>query len=254
MSRKRDFRKVYTKIDEIAKEGRDYIHEYMKLIDELVDDGLFFTLSDVMQTKYGLKIEDFDNLDQFKKSSFKKIRMKTNFTTPTELSKLFRFRSVYQIGNKFYDNYNNHYLGDITEVEVPYTELWYRNPDLRNNVINLEVVSGLPQSLLDAIPPFVDSPSTKITFSIEDVVRYEGNIWECVQSYTYAGQNRITPTYSNYWMQIFSPTYSHTIIDDTSLDLVGKYNKAIDIVKSFIYLDPSSSNYIESNYLDDYFE
>jgi len=38
-------------------------------------------------------------------------------------------------------------------------------------------------------------------------------------------------------MQIYSPTYSYTLIDDDNTKLIDKYNQAIDIVKSFIYLE-----------------
>lgn len=259
MSYRKEYNKVYKKINSIAQKGIDGKFDYYIYINDLVDSGQYSLLEDVMSTKYKIDIRLYKSTDDMKHKTFDKVREKTASPFQTRLKALCEYRSVYQVSYHFYDSINNHYLGDIKEVEDPANWIAYKDPKLAEKqdqikVINLEVTSGISQSTIDSIPTFIDNRTLSIDFKNEDLVRYDGNIYECVLDYTYSYSSPITPTYSNYWMQIFSPTYSLTVIGDNTIKLIDKYNMAIDIVKSFIYLDPSSSNYLESNYLDDYFE
>jgi hypothetical protein len=256
MSYKTELTKIYKKIDTISKKGKDGVFDYYIYIDQLIDSSQYSKLEDVMNIYYDINIGEYLSINDFKKDSYPKIREKTTSSFQKQLKALCEYRSVYQIGFHFYDSINNHYLGDIKEIEEPQNWIAYKDPKLTEiqdqiRIIDLEVTSGLQQSIIDSIPPFVDDRTLTIDFNIEDLVRYEENIYECTVPYTYNVSTPITPTYSNYWMQIYSPTYSLTIIDSDEIKLIDKYNQAIDIVKSFIYSDPSSSNCVQSNYMDD---
>jgi len=224
MSYRKECIKIYKKINYISQKGLDGSFDYYVYIDELIDNGQYAMLEDVMTTKYNIDIQNFKSIYDLKHKTFDKIRISTTSLFQDNLKKIFDNKNVYSIGFHFYDKTNNHYLGDIKELEQP-------------TVINLEVSVGLEQSVLDGIPPFEVDRTDVITIEKDSLVRYIGNIYECTDTYTYTQANPITPTYSNYWMQIYSPTYSYTLIDDDNTKLIDKYNQAIDIVKSFIYLE-----------------
>ncbi len=259
MTYRKEYNKIFKKIQTIAQKGQDGVFDYYIYIDELIDNKQYVILEDVMKSKFSLNIGNYPSIYDFKKKSYQTIREKTPSRFQQQYNALLEYRNVYQVGLHFYDKDNNHYLGDIKEVEEQEDWIAYKDPSLSEKqdqirVINLEVTSGLPLSIIDGVPPFITDPNHTTDFVYGDLVRYDGNIFECVIDYSYNVDNPITPSDLDHWMQLFSPTYSLTIIDDDEIKLIDKYNLAIDIVKSFIYLDPSSSNYIESNYLDDYFE
>lgn len=259
MSYRREFNKVSIKISQIAQKGQDGKFEYFEYIDELIDSGKYSLLEDVMNTKFKIDIRKYMSITDFKKQTYDKVRQVTNSLFQIKLKKLFDDNQLYPIGFSFYDKPTNHYLGDIKEVEQIEPYILYKDPKLvekqdQDRIINLEVTSGLPDSVLNAIPTFEADPTTEIPFTSGDYVRYNTNIYECAISYTYNFDNQILPTDTNYWMQIFSPTYSLTLIDDDSTKLLDKYKEAILIVKSFIYSNPSLNETVDSNYIDDYFE
>jgi hypothetical protein len=244
MSYRKECIKIYKKINSISQKGLDASFDYYAYIDELIDNGQYAMLEDVMITKYNIDIQNFKSIYDLKHKTFDKIRISTTSLFQENLKKLFDKRNVYPIGFHFYDKTNNHYLGDIKEIEEPADWIAYKDPKLSEKqdqitVINLEVTSGLEQSVIEAIPPFVADRTDVFTIEKDELVRYVGNIYECTETYTYTQNTPITPTYSNYWMQIYSPTYSYTLIDDNNVKLIDKYDQAISIVKSFIYLDPT---------------
>ena len=259
MTYRKEYNKIFKKIQGIAQKGKDGVFDYYVYIDELVDNAQYVILEDVMKSKFSINIGKYPSINDFKKKSYQIVREKTPSKFQQQYNALLEYRNVYQVGLHFYDKDNNHYLGDIKEVEEVEDWIAYKDPSLSEKqdqirVINLEVTSGLPLSIIDGIPPFVNDPKNSIDFVYGDLVRYGDNIYECVIDYSYNVTTPIIPTDLNYWLQIYSPTYSLTIIDDDDVKLITKYNLAIDIVKSFIYLDPSSSDYVGSNYMDDYFE
>lgn len=242
MSYRKEYLKVYKKINTIAQKGTDGVFEYYSYIDEIIDNGEYSLLEDVMITKYNINVQIYKSTYDLKHKTFDKVRSLTTSLFQENLKKLFDKRNVYPIGFHFYDKTNNHYLGDIKEIEEPADWIAYKDPKLSEKqdqitVINLEVTSGLEQSVIEAIPPFVADRTDVFTIEKDELVRYVGNIYECTETYTYTQNTPITPTYSNYWMQIYSPTYSYTLIDDNNVKLIDKYDQAISIVKSFIYLE-----------------
>jgi hypothetical protein len=75
----------------------------------------------------------------------------------------------------------------------------------------------------------------------------------CVNPYTWSYSNQITPTFSNYWAEIYAGTQSYTPIVDQSITLVERYSQAIDILREYDYSDPQINSYIDTEYIDNYF-
>lgn len=242
MSRKRDFQKIYNQIDEISKGGRDLYFDYIKLIDEIIENGMYYTLSDVMTSKYNLKLEEYRNIDEFKRISYKKIREKTNSTESVDFSKLYKYRNVYNIGRKFFDVDTNLFLGEIGEYKDPYKSDWYRDPALEGKQgVNLEYYWGLTAGFIATMATFSDNSVTK-RYSHGDLYKYENKIWNCYLSYTYSSSNRITPTFSSNWKGVYHGTFSYNTATGSDVSIYLKWNTSISGVKSFIYSDPNSTN------------
>lgn len=242
MNRKKEFQKVYSKIDELSKGGRDLFFDYIKLIDEFIEDGLYFTLSDVMFSKYNLKLEEYRNIDEFKRISYKKIREKTNSIESVDFSNLFKYRNVYGVGNKFYDADTDLFLGQIDEYKDPYKSDWYRDPSLEGKQgVNIEYFWGITASFIPTMATFSDNLVTK-RYTHGDLYKYQDKIWNCYFSYTYSSSNRITPTFSNYWKGVYHGTFSYNLATGSDVSIYDKWNKAIDGIKSFLYSNPSSTN------------
>jgi hypothetical protein len=229
---RKEYNKIFKRINKIAQKGSESIIEYKELIDELVTRGQYRLLEDVLITKYGIDISKYPNIEKVKNETFDDIRRVTNFTSQIFLKELTEQKEVYSMGYHYYNKNNNQYLGDIQEVEL--------NPNFSEKklieiFIDLEAVVGLSSSIIYAIPTFVDDIRTTVRFDIDAQVLYNNGIYHCIQSYTYSELNRLTPTYSTYWDQVSSPSYSLTTFTGSSTTLLEKYSLAIDTLKSYNY-------------------
>lgn len=230
---RKEFDKIYNKINKLAQKGSDYIFEYFTLIDEFISLGKFSILEDVMITKYDIQIKNFLSIDEFKKFSFKEIRKVTNLNSLESIQKTLNQKSVYLVGYHLFDSNSNHYLGDIKEIENIST-LGYTNRKLMSISVDIKAEVGLNSSLISAIPQFENNPILTIGYKLGNQLSFLGKYYECIQSYTFSSTNSITPTYSVYWTQIIPPTYS-TSTFTASNSIVGKYSEAIDYLKTFTY-------------------
>lgn len=219
MSYRSEYNKIYLKIDKLAKKGIDSIFDYFILIDELVKNGQYVILEDVMITKYRIDIRSFKSVYDMKNNTFDKIRRKTNPKALVSLKSTFDNANVYVNGYHVFDTGTNKYLGDIKEIE---------------NGTELEVTVGITSSILESIPLF-ENGITTVRFNEGNQVIYTGSIYGCSSSYTYSVTNQITPTYSTYWYQVVSPIYSLLSITDSEVSLVSKYVQGIEFLRTFTY-------------------
>lgn len=229
---RREYNKVFKRINKIAQKGSESILEYKDLIDELVTTNQYRLLEDILITKYGIDISKYPNIEKVKNETFDEIRRATNFSSQIFLKDLTEQKGVYSVGFHFYDKNNNQYLGDIREVEL--------NPNFSEKklveiFIDLESIVGLSSSIVSAIPEFVNDPRLTLNLPQDSQVIYGGEIYHCIQPYTYSSINRITPTFSSYWNQVLSPSYSLTMFTGSSTTLLKKYQLAIDNLKSYNY-------------------
>jgi hypothetical protein len=228
---RKDFNKVFRKIDRIAQKGVDGTLEYKQAIDEFISSGLYRQLEDVLFVKYGIDISKAITIQDIKNNTFADIRRITNYDPQIFLRNLTEDKGVYSLGQHFYNKENNQYLGDIVEID--------RIKDLTRKLldifIDVDAVVGSPESIRFAVPIFYDDIRTIISFKIDDQVQYVGNIYHCKQPYVYSEFNRITPTFSTYWDQVLSPSYSLTSFTGSSTTLLQKYSLAIDKLKTYNY-------------------
>lgn len=231
---RREFEKIYSKINKLAQKGSDYIYDYYNLIDEIIDNNQFAILEDVMLTKYEIQIKNFLSITEFKNFSFPEIRKQTNDSSSEALKKIINQKSVYSVGYYFYDKNTNRYLGDIREIDNPVNQI-YTNTKLLNQNLIVSAEVGIPDSISASIATFENNPVLVQKYKIGDQLAYTDILFECIQSYTYSSTNRITPTYSTHWTQIKSPTYSVSYFTSSTTTLVQKYSQAIDFLKGFTY-------------------
>lgn len=100
-SRKIEIDKLYQRIDKIAKIGRDNYINYHILVDELIRNGQYSLLVETLEIKYDILIQDLD-VTTAKKGSWQDILFKTNSTFQDLHKKLFKDKSVYQVGPYYY--------------------------------------------------------------------------------------------------------------------------------------------------------
>lgn len=240
MNYRKEYNKIVTRIENVARKGTEAVYDYRKLIDEIVDGGQFSILEDVFINQFKIDIRQFKSITDLKKETFDIVRQNTFSIFQRDLKKLFDQFGVYSNGFHFYDLSTNKYLGDIKEVEEVENWIAYKDQKLFQKqdeirVINLEVTPGVSQSIYSAIPPFENDPTKIIRYPFGAQIIYTNNIYECISSYTWSSNNQITPTFSSNWIQMAAPTYSLTIFDDNTVPLLDKYKFAIDKVKSFTY-------------------
>lgn len=224
--------KIYTKIDNISRKGPDYVYEYYEYIDLVIKQGNSSVLEDVMIHKFGIDMRPYPSIDDFKKDSFPKIRFQSVARFQKKLKSLLDQNNLYCVGFHYYESNNDTYVGDIREIEDSTIFKAYEDRELREEIkiVNLEVIKGLSSSISDATPPFDLSPSHTLNFKTQSVVGFNNNYYTCIQSYTWSSTNQITPTYSAFWATYSFGTYSKTTIGEDSIDLLDKYQLAIDIL------------------------
>ena len=225
---RREYDKIYRKVNTIAQKGKDGVFDYYKFIDEIVSKSQYGMFEDVMITKYKIDIRNFLSVNDMKKETFELIRRQTTSKPQVLLKKILDSKNVYSNGFYFYDKSTNKYLGDIKEIEpVNLSE----NKLLEINT-EVEAIVGLSSSIYNAIPNYIEKDNTK--YYPNHQVIYDQKIYHCILSYTYSITNPITPTYSTYWNLVKSPTYS-TLSITNSNTITDKYKVAIDYLKSFTY-------------------
>lgn len=250
---RREVEKMYNKINKLAQKGPDYVFEYYNLIDEIINNRQYFILQDVMITKYEIQMRNFLSITEFKEFSFKEIRKGLNDVSLESVKKIFDQKSAYLVGYHVYDSVTNHYLGDIHENQTV-TRLEYTNPRLQNITVQLQAERGIPASINSAIPQFENNPLISRHYGLNDLLLYSGNIYQCQLSYTYSYTNKITPTFSTYWAEMITPTYSMATFTSSSITLTQKYSSAIDFLKGYSYINLSQNEFVVEDYVDDYIE
>jgi hypothetical protein len=100
-SRKIEIDKLYQKIDKIAKVGRDNYINYYILVDNLIRNNQYSLWAETLEIKYDIFIQDL-SVTTAKKGSWNDILFKTNSTFQDLHKKLFKDKSIYQVGPYYY--------------------------------------------------------------------------------------------------------------------------------------------------------
>ncbi len=252
--------KIYKKIDSIVSKGDEYYLDYSQYIDSLVDGGKYTHLNDVLYSKYSIDGSKFANVNDLKKSTFKSIKMKTKNSQQKNIEILLNQKGVYTMGLHYFDKTTNKYLGDIIEYDnttidpnfFTDTKL-YKMLNENKNFFVLAKISD-PNGLREAIPIFTTDLSYKINYKSGIMVRYQNLYYECATDYTWSKDDRITPTYSNYWNQIIPLDATYSLYFDSKDKLLDKYSKAIDFINASNFIYTYVNDFMEGDYVDDYIE
>jgi len=239
---RKDIDKIYQKILKIVGKGKSYTQNYYDLIDEVISFGQYELLQDVLATKFKIDLRTYATIDDFKKTSFKKLSSYTESKSNQNLESLYVSKSVYTLGTQFFDVITSQYLGDIKQ---------YNTSTISQA---LEIYTFFPQYMKDGIPSFINSPLKTVNYKTDNIVYYGEKLYQCSQNYTWNKDNKITPTFSNYWYEVYPGTQSLQNIENVSLSIYDKYSYSIDILRNYYYISYSNNNYLVSNYIDEYFE
>lgn len=239
---RKEIEKLHERIIKVVSKGESYIQNYYDLIDEVIDNGKSEILQDVMATKFKIDTRTFGTIETLKKNSFKKVSGFTESKANQNLQSLYLTKGVYTIGTQFFDISTFQYLGDIKQY----------NTSTVSQI--LDVYTFYPELLRVATPKFISSPLTTLEYKKDFIVYYGDKLYLCVENYTWNKDNRITPTFSNYWTEIYPGTQSTHTINDQTISVIDRYSMSIDILRNYYYINYSNNNYIENNYIDEYFE
>jgi hypothetical protein len=102
ISFKRDLEKTYQKIDSIAKKGRDNYQEYNNYVDNLIQNGRYGVLTQVLLIKYDFDYSKFLSVSDVKNYSWPKIMFKTQSSLQDGVQRLLKEKSLYRIGLDVY--------------------------------------------------------------------------------------------------------------------------------------------------------
>jgi len=239
MTYRQQIEKIFKKLELLAQRGDDAYMDFREYIDEIVTDRLYNTLGDVLLTKYNIPIEKYKSIDDLKKELFKEVRFQTKSKFLKSLDRLYTSKNVYSNGYHFYDSMTNKYIGDINERENPIKSPYaYQDEKLKEKlstteIYYLESTIGNLSSYNESIPPYdLDYVDGTIAYKVDSQVKYNGDFYDCIQSYNWKYGDPITPTYSEYWTLTSIPTYSVVSITGPDKTLLDKYSIAIDVLKA----------------------
>lgn len=141
---KKQFDKIYSKIDIISKKGSIGRIEYYQYVDELVNKNQYLIFQDVLERKYDIDTMIMDSVDNVKKLTFNKIRFQTTSTFQENLKKLYDSYSITQMGQYFYSATGSK-IGTIIQTETPTKIIELTSYNIRNQNI---IITGATASLL----------------------------------------------------------------------------------------------------------
>lgn len=261
---KSETEKIFKKISSIAKKGQDGIFDYYNYVDELINNKLYQVYEDVLFTKFGIDFLKFKSVEEMKSKTFPIIRQLTTTSFQDKLKQVFDKNGVYAVGLHFYESTTNRYLGDIIEDDISKNWIMYKNSELTKiqtadqdgeiKIIQLIATVGSPIGLKESISPFPIDERRTFSYNLDSTVYWKNEIYKCTKPYTWSKNNNITPDNLNYWMVIIPPSFESLTVNDITSPLLNKYVTAINFLKSFDFIDPSKNEFVDSNFMDDYFE
>lgn len=246
--------KIINKIDQIAKKGKDYINEYYRYIDDLVQKGEYSYFQQALDLGY--KIDTLDiPIPDVKKKTWKEILFQTNSTFLTKLKKIYDTKSVYQIGFNIYNQDLNRIQLSLSSVLSTTYSVISLTPSIAmtmsNGIIYLNAKDGdtFNINISKADWTMVNSINTPTNQSlIQQIIVTQSATFSTTISTTYAHKylielsTRSTPIYSNHEFSITQNTYLGQIkeVDNYSPDV-----KYLIENKEFAKLMNNKTTYLE---------
>lgn len=138
--------KIYTKIDRIARSGRDYFMDYKKYVDELISKGDYDFLLMCLETLYDIDPRVYRNVTELKNRSWETILEKTTSSFVERLRKLYKSKGIYQNGNQLRsddvlnsiftisDTLDSNYAIVATSSKIEFTRT--------DNILNIDIIDS----------------------------------------------------------------------------------------------------------------
>ncbi len=101
---RKKIQKIFNQIDKLAAKGKEYIFEYHKLIDDLVEKGEYNYLELTLFYSYAIDIKDYPSLIDVKNKTWSEILFQTNTPVSKKIKKVFDSKNVYQMGFEVFDD------------------------------------------------------------------------------------------------------------------------------------------------------
>jgi hypothetical protein len=114
---RRKLDKIHNQIDKIAKKGKDFLIEYHKYVDEIVDKGSYGLFEQTLYYYYSIRIDNMD-MEYVKNKTYTQILFQTNSSFLTKLKKLHDSKGIYQVGLDYFLSEDNSNLGQIQEKDI----------------------------------------------------------------------------------------------------------------------------------------
>lgn len=114
--------KIFTKIDKIARSGRDYQIDYKNYIDELVKKGDYESFQLCIETYYDIDPRSYKTVNELKNLTWSLILERTSSSFVEKLRKLYKSSGIYQQGDQLKsDNVTNAILTISDTLDSNYT-------------------------------------------------------------------------------------------------------------------------------------
>jgi hypothetical protein len=170
-------KKIYTKIDLIAKKGHANVFEYYKYIDEIITNGEYGLFEQTLFYYYNIDVVDSIDVDFVKKSTWKPILFQTNSTLATNLKKTYDSKNVYQIGLNFFTSYGTSsvLIGQIQEVDgfTQDAKYYYENNEFAKLIGQRTIFLNATKSYAGApIYPFNNPDDPTLSSDQNLLIRY----------------------------------------------------------------------------------
>lgn len=114
---KKKIEKIYSQVDKIATKGKEYIYEYQKLIDDLIEKGDYNYFEQTLYYKYDIDITDFPSIVDVKNKTWEGVLFQTNTSISKKIKKLFDKKGVYQMVFDIRRDSDGQNLGQIVELD-----------------------------------------------------------------------------------------------------------------------------------------
>lgn len=109
--------KIKKKINKIAVKGNTHQQEFFNYIDEIISNGNYNALKDIMLIDYKYKIDRGAVINDVKKEIWNAVLRRTKPLFLQKLTKLYNKNNIYQQSYIIYDSQNDDVLGEIIEQE-----------------------------------------------------------------------------------------------------------------------------------------
>ena len=233
--RKKLFAKIKKEILDRAKKGPDGKLSFKRYAKEHLTNNTYWALAKVVSDEYNVDIYDTIKLglSAVLDIAWASISKNTAPAFSYSLKALQDSKSVYQIGPVYYAKSWDLPIGQIQQTDNDGSWPLYRDTYLvekrdRKSLTDLVCSRGYSEQTLTATATF--SPGPTQSWPHGSLVFYGATLYGCISAHTHSPTTPISPTYSAYWKQFSTWTYSTATFGDDNKTLITKYSQAIDFL------------------------